>query len=328
MTPATVLAADPDEVVENGSFEYGFDEWTTEETGSVWRPWQVTAAGYGGEFGMATTSPQDGSLVAWNGFAGWGPMEFRLWQDVTIPPGVATLSWMHRIQKFLPLGSDPYTYEVQIRDPNTNSLLHSVYSHTINPSGALQDTGWQPHSEVLPDFAGLTTVRLYFVQYVANKEVGPGQFEIDAVSLLVDPGETNQPPDVSQAYASVDCIWPPNHKMVDINIMGVTDPDNDPITISITSITSDEATALEKGAGGAKYAPDADGIGTGTASVRAERSGDGDGRVYVISFTVSDGVGGMAEGSVEVRVPHDKSKKDCSAIDSGQNYDATLIVYP
>jgi hypothetical protein len=136
----------------------------------------------------------------------------------------------------------------------------------------------------------------------------------------------NEPPDTSEAYASPDCIWPPNHKYVDISILGVTDPDGDAIAITITGITSDEPTASDKGSGGAKHAPDAYGIGTGTASVRAERSGAGDGRVYEITFTADDGNGGTSSGTVSVGIPHDRaSKGGCSAIDSGQNYDATEI---
>lgn len=135
----------------------------------------------------------------------------------------------------------------------------------------------------------------------------------------------NQPPDCSEAYADLGCLWPPNHKFVDVSVMGVTDPDGDPVTITITAITSDEATATDEGSGGAKHAPDADGVGTHTASVRAERSGNGDGRVYVIHFVASDGRGGGCSGSVIVKVPHDQSVKDCPAIDSGQNYDATQI---
>ena len=135
----------------------------------------------------------------------------------------------------------------------------------------------------------------------------------------------NRPPDCSEAYADPACLWPPNHKFVDVAIMGVTDPDGDPVTITITEITSDEATATDKGSGGAKHSPDADGIGTDTASVRAERSGTADGRVYVISFTASDGRGGECEGSVMVKVPHDQSDNTCPAVDSGQIYDATQM---
>lgn len=133
----------------------------------------------------------------------------------------------------------------------------------------------------------------------------------------------NEPPDTSQAYASPDCLWPPNHQMVTVSILGVTDPDGDPVTIAITSITSDEPTASDKGSGGAKHSPDASGVGTDTASIRAERSGKSDGRVYVINFTADDGKGGESNGSVTVKVSHDQSSKECPATDSGQNYDAT-----
>jgi hypothetical protein len=61
------------------------------------------------------------------------------------------------------------------------------------------------------------------------------------------------------------------------------------------------------------------------AQVRSERSGLGNGRVYEISFTASDGVGGECQGSVFVCVPHDQSGKDCECIDDGQIYDATEI---
>lgn len=134
-----------------------------------------------------------------------------------------------------------------------------------------------------------------------------------------------QPPDCSEAYANPDCLWPADHKFVDVSIIGVTDPDGDPVTITINAITSDEPTASDKGSGGEKHAPDASGIGTDTASVRAERSGTADGRVYVIHFTASDGQGGECEGSVTVNVPHDQSYEGCPATDSGQDYDATGI---
>ena len=136
----------------------------------------------------------------------------------------------------------------------------------------------------------------------------------------------NQLPNVTGAYPSMDCLWPPNHKFVDLTIEGITDPDGDDVTITVTNITSDEPTASINGAGGAKYAPDADPgcIGTAIARVRAERSGDEDGRVYEITFLASDGIGEPVEGTVQVKVPHDQSG-DCVSIDSGQNYDATAV---
>jgi len=139
---------------------------------------------------------------------------------------------------------------------------------------------------------------------------------------ITNNGGEKQPPDVSDAHPSIECLWPPNHKFVDITIEGVTDPDGDAVTITITRITSDEPTATIDGAGGEVHAPDAAGVGTETACVRAERSGTGDGRVYEITFVARDGKGGETEGSVFVKVPHDESG-DCVSVDSGQIYNAT-----
>ncbi len=164
-------------------------------------------------------------------------------------------------------------------------------------------------------------VYTFNVSAMDDKSVSYGDQSV-TITVIV-----NEPPDISGAYPSIGCLWPPNHKFVDVTIEGVTDPDGDDVTITITSITSDEPTASIEGAGGAKHAPDADGVGTDTASLRAERSGTGNGRVYEITFVASDEKGGEDEGSVTVCVPHDyRGKCDCTrVIDDGQNYDATII---
>ena len=135
----------------------------------------------------------------------------------------------------------------------------------------------------------------------------------------------NLPPDISTAAPSIDCLWPPDHTFVNLAITGVTDPDGDPVTITVDAITSDEPTATDEGSGGKSHAPDAEGVGTPAPRVRAERSGDGNGRVYGIAFTASDGKpGGSRSSSVSVCVPHDKSD-GCTCTDDGQEYDATVI---
>ena len=103
--------------------------------------------------------------------------------------------------------------------------------------------------------------------------------------------------------------------------MGVTDPDGDPITITITGITQDEDIDLND-VGDGTTSPDGKGVGTDTASVRSERQGIGNGRVYEISFTAVDDKGGACSGAVQVCVPHDqRPRPEC--IDDGQNYDST-----
>ena len=134
----------------------------------------------------------------------------------------------------------------------------------------------------------------------------------------------NQPPECSSAAPSITEIWPANHKMVSVNILGVTDPDGDSIGIAITHITQDEpVNAL----GDAHSFPDGAGVGTNTALVRAERAETrnptGDGRMYHIHFEATDGKGGVCFGLVNVGVPRDR-RPGGVIVNGGELYDSTL----
>jgi Putative Ig domain/Bacterial Ig domain len=127
------------------------------------------------------------------------------------------------------------------------------------------------------------------------------------------------PPNVANARADVSVLWPPDHKMLAVQILGVVKPSDDKITI--TGVTQDEPT---NGLGDGDtpvdaiihhYADKDD-----TVDLRAERSGNRDGRVYRVSFNVADPEA-SASGMVRVMVP--KSKKTDAAIDSGGTYDST-----
>lgn len=115
--------------------------------------------------------------------------------------------------------------------------------------------------------------------------------------------QPNRPPVCTEAVASVEELWPPDGRMVPIDILGVTDPDDDPVTITITDVLHDDANAVR---GNHEPSPDALGVGTSTAHVRAERSGAGDGRIYEIDFVADDGRGESCSGTVQVSVPHDR----------------------
>jgi hypothetical protein len=103
----------------------------------------------------------------------------------------------------------------------------------------------------------------------------------------------------------------------------VTDPDGDPVTISITGIEQDEPVVTP---GADTTSPD--GIIDGsTAWVRAERLGLGNGRVYRLSFTATDGKpNGTASGEVHLQVPHDKGGQATAIDDGGATgyYDSTV----
>ena len=153
--------------------------------------------------------------------------------------------------------------------------------------------------------------------YVAGS--GAGDIAISTLEAFVPMVTTNQNPVCSVAQANPPALWSPNHKFVPIVVMGVTDPEGDAVTITVTSVTQDEPVNAE---GDGNTSPDAL-IQAGSASVRAERSGTGDGRVYHLAFQADDGHGGTCTGDVTVGVPHSMGK-GVIAIDSGQVYDSTI----
>jgi len=138
--------------------------------------------------------------------------------------------------------------------------------------------------------------------YQAND--GFDDSNLATVNITVNP--TNQPPICSTAVPDPVIIWPPNNKFKPVHILGVTDPDGDPVTIVVDQIFQDEEIGKK---------PDACRIGASKAWVRAERDGYGNGRVYHIRFTASDGQGGVCTGEVLVGVPHDQG--DPFPVDDG-----------
>jgi hypothetical protein len=109
--------------------------------------------------------------------------------------------------------------------------------------------------------------------------------------------------DCTHAVASPATLWPADHRLVPISIEGITGSDGSPVPLTITSITQDE-TLGESGAS----CPAGFGVGGLTATLRAERNGAGDGRVYHVGFMADDGRGGQCRGTVTVCVPHDQGQ--------------------
>ena len=132
--------------------------------------------------------------------------------------------------------------------------------------------------------------------------------------------DLNASPDCSGAFPSQASLWPPDHTFRTIDVLGVTDPDGDPVTMTIDSIFQDEAVdAPESG----NTSPDGQIVGPATVEVRAERVGEGgNGRFYHISFTANDDQGNSCSGEVLVSVPVARSMP---AVDDGALFDSTLI---
>lgn len=194
-------------------------------------------------------------------------------------------------------------------DPDGDAISY-LWTQTGGPEVILTSTDTSIASFQAPGVSGPTL--LTFSLTVSDGEL---RNESDAVKVTVV--RPNDPPVCTAAAASPGSLWPPNHSLQPIAITGVGDPDNDDITLAITGVTQDEPV---NGLGDGDTSPDAVVDGS-RVMVRAERAGNGNGRVYTVHFTATDAAGASCSGAVRVTVPHSQ-KRGSTAIDDGQAYDS------
>ena len=111
------------------------------------------------------------------------------------------------------------------------------------------------------------------------------------------------PPTISDVSAAPSVLWPPNHKMVDVTINYTAADNCGPVTC-LLSVTSNEPI---DGTAAGNTSPDWQVVDAHHVMLRAERAGNGDGRVYTVTITCKDGKGNTSTSSVTVTVPHDQS---------------------
>jgi len=106
-------------------------------------------------------------------------------------------------------------------------------------------------------------------------------------------------------------LWPANHKLITVNAtINTTDVGSQIDSVVLTSITSNES---DNGLGDGDTSNDIQNAQFGSLdtsfTLRAERSGNGTGRVYTITYTVTDKAGNTTSALATVIVPHNQSGK-------------------
>jgi CHRD domain len=110
------------------------------------------------------------------------------------------------------------------------------------------------------------------------------------------------PPVIVSASANPARLWPPNHKMMDVTVSAHVTDTCGPTTWKIIRVTSNESV---NGHGSGNTSPDWQITGNHTLKLRAERAGNGNGRVYTITLQAQDAAGNVSAGkTVTVTVPH------------------------
>jgi hypothetical protein len=131
-------------------------------------------------------------------------------------------------------------------DPTTDSAGTEAYGNSVGGTTSFADPG------------------IYILTFsVTDKDGGT---DSDTVSVEV----VNQAPDCTNAAPSIDEIWAPNHKFVEIAVLGVNDADGDAVTITITGIFQDEPLDTM---GDGSTEVDGQGVDMSTAEIRTECAG-------------------------------------------------------
>jgi hypothetical protein len=117
-------------------------------------------------------------------------------------------------------------------------------------------------------------------------------------------------------------IWPPNHQYSTIKVTdlvaSVSDNCKGVGSVRITKVTSDEP---EDAAGNGDGNTNNDIVIAGdckSVQLRAERDGNGNGRVYTITLQVTDASGNVGTATAKVTVPH--AENGAAAVDDGPQY--------
>jgi len=113
------------------------------------------------------------------------------------------------------------------------------------------------------------------------------------------------PPEIT-IVVTPDDLWPPNHKYVEVTTVvtaqDLCDPSPTTTFVSITSNEPDNA----KGIGDGNTVDDIVIVDDFTFKLRAERAGNGSGRIYTITYQATDASGNTAQAYATVTVKHNR----------------------
>ena len=183
--------------------------------------------------------------------------------------------------------------------------------------------GAQPDEEIIANFQNPPDV--VFTNNVAFFQVGVNSLTFDVhnftnqmaldflATICYTVGCIDQNPPSITCNVTQSTLWPPNHDLENVGLTATVIDDCDSHVIigggpgtNGVAVYSDEPDLDILGSG--NFSPDAKNIGVGTLRLRSERSGNEDGRVYLIVVQATDASGKTGFCSNTVTVTHAQSK--------------------
>jgi hypothetical protein len=115
-----------------------------------------------------------------------------------------------------------------------------------------------------------------------------------------------EPPTITGVSVDRPVLWPPNHKLVNVAVnYKVTD--NCPLSANSCTLSVKSNESIN-GTGDGNTSLDWIILDAHHVQLRAERAGNGNGRIYTVTITCVDSGGNSSSRSVTVSVPHDRGR--------------------
>jgi uncharacterized delta-60 repeat protein len=141
------------------------------------------------------------------------------------------------------------------------------------------------------------------ITYTATDATGNSSHATQQVTVV-----DNSAPSIVGAIIDHSALWPPNHRMVDVEVTyDVVDNCGEGGVTSSLTVTSNEPVT---GTGDGDVGPDWEIIDAHHVRLRAERGASGTGRVYTITITCIDGNGNSSSKALTVSVPRNQSQSE------------------
>jgi VCBS repeat-containing protein len=182
-------------------------------------------------------------------------------------------------------------------DANGDSLTATLVSDVSNGTLVLDADGSFTY-EPDPGFVGDDT----FTYYASD-----ATDDSNTVTVTIHIADT-QGPDVTVSLAEGQ-LWPPNHNLINVGFSYATSDNGGGAVASSVAVYSDEDDLTPETG---DHSPDA----KGALRLRAERSGTGNGRVYLIVVTATDASSNTSHACATVIVPKSMSPADLSAVNA------------
>jgi hypothetical protein len=188
---------------------------------------------------------------------------------------------------------------VELETPaGTQVILNGTATNTVSTRFNFT---WSENDQVLKAEANVTLIYSFnlgthIVTLNATDEAGNTGSDNVTVTVV-----DTTPPEITVSVTP-DSLWPPNHKYAQVKTTVTAQDIGDPSpAITLVSITSNEP---DNGKGDGNTINDITLVDNYTFEFRAERSGNGVGRVYTITYQATDASGNSAQASATVTVNH------------------------